>query len=126
METELDAKYNIYITFKAKECLAMFDPRDCGVENSPEYYYNLYQLKKYGWIWHEKNFNNGDAITLLDFFRSGKTQFDYSTPTLQNEQFLINYMNSVYNNPKMVRYLRFGSVYSDGTPRYKQTKLSAC
>ena len=123
METELDAKYNIYNTFRAKECLAMFDPRDCGIENNPEYYYHLYQLKKYGWLWHENNFNNGNAITLLDFFRNGYKQFDYSTPTTQNEQYLIAYMNSIYNNPKMVRYLKFNTASSDGMPRYKQAKL---
>jgi hypothetical protein len=120
METELDAKYNIYNTMKVKECLAIFDPRDCGVENKPEYYYNMYQLKKYGWIWHEKNFNNGIGITLLDFYRSNKKQFYYSTPTTTNELSLKNFMNSYYDN-KYVNFLRFNTNSEDSLPRFKHT-----
>jgi hypothetical protein len=126
LETELDAKYNIFNTFKAKECLAMFDPRDCGIENNPAYYYDINSLKKYGWLWHEKNFNNGgsggNGTTLLNFFRSGTTQFDYSTPIEGNVTSLINYMNSVYNNPTMVRFLRYNDTINQ-SPRFKLTKL---
>jgi hypothetical protein len=32
----------------------MFDPRDCGIENNPAYYYDINSLKKYGGLWHEK------------------------------------------------------------------------
>jgi hypothetical protein len=123
METELDAKYNIFNTFKAKECLAMFDPRDCGVENSPEYYFNLYRFKKYGWLWRESNFNGGDPITLLNFFRNDIKQFDYSTPTVENEVALKNYMNSVYRNNRLVTFLRFSTIRSDSMPRFKQSIL---
>lgn len=123
METELDAKYNIFNTFNARECLAMFDPRDCGVENDPAYYYDINSLRKYGWLWHEKKFNgDGGAITLLNFFRSGKSQFDYSTPTFSNEASLINYMNSSYNKSNIIRFLGYNKPYST-LPRFKLTKL---
>jgi hypothetical protein len=122
MENELDAKYNIYNSFKAKECLAMFNPKDYGKELNPAYYYNFYSLRKYGWLWHENNFNNGTAITLLDFFKSGKSQFYYSTPTLSNETSLINFMNSKYNSD-LVTYLGFDYVYQNDKPKYKYKVL---
>ena len=108
METNIDAKFRIFNTFKAKECLAIFDPRDFGKGNDPAYYTSYYSLREYGWIWHENNFNNGNKISLLDFFKSGKSQFFYSTRNTSenNELTLINYMNSKYD-PNLVKFLGF-------------------
>jgi len=108
METELDAKYNIYNAVKATECLAMFDPRDCGIENKPEYYYDFYNFKKYGWLWHEKRFNNGVPSTLLNFYQSDKKQFYYSTPTTGNELSLKNFMNTNFDK-NYVKFLNFNA-----------------
>lgn len=113
METYFDAKYNIYNTFRAKECLAIFDPRDFGKENYYSYYTN-FEFKQYGWMWHENNFNNGNRITLLDFFKSGKSQFYYSTPDKGDkiEENLIKYMNSKYDS-SLVKFLGFDYLYGN-------------
>ena len=109
MERNTDAKYYIYNTFRAKECLAIFDPRDFGKENNPNYY-TYYRFPQYGWIWHNNNFNNGNRITLLDFFSNDKAQFFYSTPTNDNKTELINYIGSRYDQ-SLVKFLDFENEY---------------
>ena len=63
-EAFTDAKYNIYNTYKATDCLAIFDAKDTNGEltfiNKPEY----------GWIWYQANYFNGQKISLLDFYKS--------------------------------------------------------
>lgn len=121
METELDAKYNIYNTYKAKECLAIFDPRDFNRENNPGYYYDFNNLKKYGWMWHENKFNNGVPITLLNFFQTNKSQFYYTAVNKSNRQSLINFMNANYD-ASLVKYLGYDDVFN-GLPEYRRLIL---
>jgi hypothetical protein len=123
-EAELDAKYSIFNTFKAKECLAMFDGRQFlfkDLKNYSSYYNDFYNLKQYGWMWHETNFNNGTPITLLNFFSSKKSQFYYTCANRSNEQALINYMNTNYDS-NFVKYLGYDHYYKE-QPKYKKKIL---
>jgi len=79
MDTTQDAKYDIYNTYKVKDCLAIFDSREFYDVNKINFIFTDPSKPQYGWRWFETGFNNNNPITLLDFFKNNTRIFKYST-----------------------------------------------
>jgi hypothetical protein len=110
LDTSIDAKYDIYNTFPVTQCLAMFDPREFPGKSITKRINNRYVTikstsddnsiytdpsnKMYGWRWHKDNFNNGNPITLLEFFKSDKRDYNYTCVDPNDGASLTSFLNS--------------------------------
>ncbi len=103
MDTSLDAKYDIYNTFQAKDCLAIFDPREFN-SDSP---YTDINNRMYGWRWYEENFYDGNKITLLQFNNPNNIKLT----TQNNDPYLIKPM-------RRFKYTCANSGFIDYTKKY--------
>ena len=101
-----DAKYDIYNNYDAKDCLAIFDPRD----TLDELTFN--DKPEYGWIWVQNDFyNKGERISLLNFFKprtgfpNGFSNYVYTTSNQGNLEWVKRWMRDrgylgAYISPK--------------------------
>jgi len=104
MDTTQDAKYDIYNTFQAIDCLAIFDSREFGIRASDADLYTDPSNKQYGWRWVIKNFND-TPITLLNYFKKSSInavtgeqilnrKYIYTCKNAANKDTLIRYINT--------------------------------
>ena len=118
MDTTIDAKYDIYNTYKAKDCMAIFDSREfnpsiittkCPISDSD--IYTDPERKHYGWRWLRNNFNSATPITLLEFFASGKKDFLYTCRSQDTKEIndLQKYMRDNAVGGKYITYSDFQS-----------------
>jgi hypothetical protein len=118
MDTTTDAKYDIYNTYKATDCMAIFDSREfnpsiittkCPISDSD--IYTDPERKHYGWRWLRNNFNSATPITLLEFFASGKKDFLYTCRSQDTKEIndLQKYMRDNAVGGKYITYSDFQS-----------------